>query len=136
MESNAARCQEQEGGSSLGEASSCVSAVLAGGRERMDKCVCARVCVCVCVCHVRFSSSVNAEDYFLRDQNWLPGNRPPSIFSCYLVRCVGCGNVEAMLVGGWVVGCAGGGGADGVEAGCSWAWGGVALSQAGDEAVE
>lgn len=131
MESNVARCQEQEGGSSLGEASSCVSAVLAGGRERMDKCVCMRVCVCVCVCHVRFSSSVNAEDYFLRDQNWLPGNRPPSIFSCYLARCVGCGNVEAVLVGGRVEE-----ELMGVEAGCSWAGGGVALTQAGDESVE
>lgn len=35
-----------------------------------------------CVCHVTFSSSVNVVDYFLRDQNWLPRTRPPSIFSC------------------------------------------------------
>lgn len=34
-----------------------------------------------CVCHVTFSSSVNVVDYFLRDQNWLPRIRPPSIFS-------------------------------------------------------
>lgn len=33
------------------------------------------------VCHVTFSSSVNVVDYFLRDQNWLPKIRPPSIFS-------------------------------------------------------
>lgn len=33
-----------------------------------------------CVCHVTFSSSVNVVDYFLRDQNWLPRIRPPSIF--------------------------------------------------------
>ena len=32
------------------------------------------------VCHVTFSSSVNVVDYFLRDQNWLPEIRPPSIF--------------------------------------------------------
>lgn len=34
-----------------------------------------------CVCHVTFSSSVNVVDYFLRDQNWLPRIRAPSIFS-------------------------------------------------------
>lgn len=34
-----------------------------------------------CLCHVTFSSSVNVVDYFLRDQNWLPGIRTPSIFS-------------------------------------------------------
>lgn len=35
-----------------------------------------------CLCHVTFSSSVNVVDYFLRDQNWLPGIRTPSIFGC------------------------------------------------------
>lgn len=34
----------------------------------------------VCVCRVKFRSSVNVVDYFLRDQNWLPRIRPPSIF--------------------------------------------------------
>lgn len=34
---------------------------------------------CVC-CRIRFSSSVNVADYFLRDQNWLPTIGPPSIF--------------------------------------------------------
>ncbi|KAG7319251.1 hypothetical protein KOW79_017725 [Hemibagrus wyckioides] len=31
------------------------------------------------LCHVTFSSSVNVVDYFLRDQNWLPGIGAPSI---------------------------------------------------------
>lgn len=31
------------------------------------------------LCHVTFCSSVNVVDYFLRDQNWLPGIGPPSI---------------------------------------------------------
>ncbi len=31
------------------------------------------------LCHVTFCSSVNVVDYFLRDQNWLPRIRPPSI---------------------------------------------------------
>lgn len=31
------------------------------------------------LCHVTFCSSVNVVDYFLRDQNWLPGIIPPSI---------------------------------------------------------
>lgn len=54
--------------------------VLAGGQSaELHACVCVRVCVFVC--HVRFSSSVNVVDYFLRDQNWLPRIRLPSIFS-------------------------------------------------------
>lgn len=58
-----------------------VLAMLAGGKGWKAVRPCVYVCARLCVGHVRFSSSVNVEDYFLRDQNWLPRIRPPSIFS-------------------------------------------------------
>lgn len=72
MESNTTCCQEWPGlcRSSLGSEHFCS---LRWQAERVQS--------QACVCHVTFSSSVNVVDYFLRDQNWLPRIRPPSIFN-------------------------------------------------------
>lgn len=86
MEPNTMRCQEWPGlcSSSLGSEHSCSLCWQVG-----------RVQSWACVCHVTFSSSVNVVDYFLRDQNWLPRIRPPSIFR-YTSRTQGrLGGAEA-----------------------------------------
>lgn len=110
-ETGAISCQEWPGlcGSVLGSEHFC-SLCWQVGRAQSQ----------TCVCHVTFSSSVNVVDYFLRDRNWLPRIRPPSILS-RAVQDAGCW-------GGVVRGVDGGGAA--------WSRGPRLLRRAGDDASE